>query len=192
MVILNQQELGFEHYNILHSGYLAALAQATKRGTLKPLAQFRKDLGFGILNLVESGIKFPGYPAFCVDDKIELIKYRGFNFDEWFGGMKVVATTPYELDENELMERAVDTHIIAELGDGKCETNIAVLFWGIETGYWSKDRCYLIYAKDKVGVCRAVYWRWHGDGWDAGALRVDYSRGWFAGYHVVSRKHLVA
>lgn len=192
MVILNQQELGFEHYNILHSGYLAALAQATKRGTLKPLAQFRKDCGLGILNLVESGIKFPGYSAFCVDDKMKLIKYHGSNFNEWFGGMKVPATPPYELDENELMERAIDTPIIAKLGEEKCETSIAVLFWGIETGYWSKDRWYLLYAKDKDAVRRAVYWFLHGDGWRAYVAFVGHPHTWDADTHVVSRKHLVA
>jgi hypothetical protein len=150
-----------------------------------------EGIGAGILKLIRSGIKFPGYPAFRVDDKMGLIKYRGSNFDEWFGGMKVVATPAYELDENELTERAVDTPIIAELGEEKCETSIAVLFWGIETGYWSKDRWYLLYAKDKVGVRRAVSWYWNGDGWRADACRVGHPDAWDVGSHAVSRKHLV-
>lgn len=146
----------------------------------------------GILNPIASGIKFPGCPAFRVADKMELIKYRGSNFTEWFGGMKVPAASTYDLDENELTERAVDTPIIAELGEENCETSVGVLFWGIETGYWSKDRWYLLYVKDKNGVRRAVYWRWAGDGWGVGADRVGDPDEWDAGDHAVSRTPLVA
>lgn len=171
--------------------YLAAIEQAVKRGTLKPLAQFRKDCGLGILNLIESGIKFPGYPAFSVADKMELIKYRGPNFTEYFGDMKVTATSAYALDENELTENAIDTPTIAELGEENCETGISVLFWGIEASYWQKDRWYLLYTKDKNGVRCAVDWYWGGGGWGVDANRVDNPYEWDAGYRVVSRTPLV-
>lgn len=150
-----------------------------------------EGIGMGILKLIRSGIKFPGYTAFNVSEKMKLIKYPGPNLTEWFGDMKVPAMSACELDENELTERSIDTPIISELGDQDCETSIAILFWGIKTGYWQKDHWYFLYAKDKNGVRRAVRWRWDGDGWLADASRVDHPGEWDVGSHAVSRKHLV-
>lgn len=98
----------------------------------------QKIIPLTVLKLVLSGIKFPGYPAFCVADKMKLIKYPLPNFTECFSDMKVAATPPCQLDDNELTGNARDTLIIVELGKENCEAGVSVLFWGIETGYLVK------------------------------------------------------
>src|SRR3989344_2205096 len=51
LTLLGQQDLGAEHFNMLHGGYLTDLAQAVKRGNVPNRADFRKYLGLPPLTL---------------------------------------------------------------------------------------------------------------------------------------------
>lgn len=202
LVILNQQELESNHYGILHGGYLAALAQAAKQGTLPPLQDFRKSCGLRILELVESGIQFPGFPAFKFGEKfvrdisekaVVKISYLGDNLKEWFGDMEIPAMAPCEINISKLTKNSLNKPIMDELGDD-CETGLGMVYWGMVTDRWSKDKWHFTYALDKNGLRRAVYWCWYDEdeGWDVYAIAVDDPGKWSIGHHAVSRKPLTA
>lgn len=199
LVILNQQDLGHEHYAALHSGYLAALAQAVKRDKLPGLAAFRKAIGLGILSIVTPHIHLSGEVAFRVSDRFVVntdadvpISYLNDNWTEWFGGMEVLATESCDLKVNELTESSLDDPIMSEIGDDVCEVSPAILWLMMKHGHLSKDKWYIFYMKDKAGVCRAVSVCWHDDGWYVDARATSNPFEWRAGDLVVSRKRLVA
>ncbi len=199
LVILNQQGLEFEDYEKLHAGYLAALAQATKRGKLPELSAFRKAIGLGILSLVVPHVHCCHSAAFCVGDRFVVdksaavpISFLNENWELWFGGMELGEMAACDLEVHALTENSLDKPITDEIGEEFCDTSPAALWSMMRDGHLSQDKWYVFYMKDQSGVRRAVRVCWYDGGWFVCAYSSSGPRVWGAGHHVVSRKRCVA
>jgi hypothetical protein len=130
------------------------------------------------------------------------ISYLGNNFKAWFltgDGKTEDPITEQTLRYHKLRQSSVDGPIITELGgEAKAETTLSEMFSLMEKQkhgeggvLLNKGYANIFYIKDSAGVRRAIYVRWHDDGWLVNASSVGYPEGWLDDNLVFSRNSVL-
>ena len=130
------------------------------------------------------------------------VSYLGDDFTAWFlsdDGKTEEPITKQTLRYAKLRKGSVDGPIIAELGgEAKAEATLTEVFslmekqaTGEEGVLLNNGRANLFYVKDQSGVLRAVFVRWHGDGWGVDADSVEGPGRWRGGGQVFSRNSVL-
>lgn len=112
------------------------------------------------------------------------ISWIGSNFKEHLYGIEFKKASAQGLETRTLPRYMNNAAILKELAPEAVELGDVLAFLKDA----DRERWYLFYVKDAVGILWAVSADWGGDGWDVGAFPVSDPYGWYDDGVVVSRR----